>query len=75
MSRRVSKQVSSIGTLIERQVDKQVSEREEFETVKREDRAILTPAGDVQYVVNLLTKVTVSIRLKEEIVRTVPRLA
>lgn len=55
----VSGKVSNMSTLEAPPVDKKVSKEEEFETLKREERALLTPVGDVQHDSNLSTKVTV----------------
>lgn len=55
----MSSEASSISAPSDQQVDKQTLEEEQLETLKREDKAILTPVGEVQYDVNLSTKVTV----------------
>lgn len=44
---------------MESQADKQATKGEQFETLKREDKALLTPSGNVQYKVNPSTYVTV----------------
>lgn len=58
-SRKRSIDVSSTRTLHDQYVEKQDPEGEKFETLKREDKVILTLFGDVQYNVNLSTKVHV----------------
>lgn len=57
LSRKFSSEVSRINTLYDQQVDSQAPEVEESETLKREEKAKLTPIGDVQYH-NDLSKVT-----------------
>lgn len=59
MSRNVCSEVSSIRALYKKQVDKLVPEREEFETLSRDDKGIFTPNGGEQYLIDLLTKATV----------------
>lgn len=58
MSRKVCSEVSSISTLIDRQVDRQAPDGETFETLTREDTKLLPPNVDVEYDVSLSTKVT-----------------
>lgn len=53
MSRTVSSKMSRISTLNNQQVDKQSFEGGKCETLKTEDKAILTPVGDVQYHIHL----------------------
>lgn len=45
--RKVSGEVGIIGTLNDHEVDDQTREGEESETVNREDKAQMTPFGDV----------------------------
>lgn len=51
--------MSSISTLNDEQVDKQSHKAKEAETLNREEKAILTLIGDVQYDIDLSEKVTV----------------
>lgn len=51
-------EVSSISSFNDQQVNKQSRKREEFETASNDEKAILTPNGDVQYDVHLPTKLT-----------------
>lgn len=51
--------MSSISARSIQQVDKQASEEEEVETDDKEDKAIMTPDGDVQYHGDLPINVTV----------------
>lgn len=53
MSHKVLNVVSSISTLSDQYMDKQALEKEQFQTLKRQDIVLLTPAGDVQDHVNL----------------------
>lgn len=59
MLSKVSIQASSISTVDDQQVDKQVSDCGELETLNQVDKAILTINGDLQYHVDHSTKVTV----------------
>lgn len=59
MPRKVSSRVSSVYIRSDQQVDDKVLKREEFKTLKRGDKAILTPNGDLRYHIDLSTKVTV----------------
>lgn len=59
MSGKVSNEVSSIRTLNEQQVNKHAPEGEEVNSLMREDEETMTSVGDIQYDVNLPTKVTV----------------
>lgn len=49
MSDKASSEVSIISILDEHEVDKQAPNEEKSETLKREDKAILTRNGDLQY--------------------------
>lgn len=58
-SPKVSTGVSVIRTFNDQPKDKQDPKGKEFETLKKEDNAILKPVGDVAYDVNLPKNVTV----------------
>lgn len=48
--------MSTISNLSDQHVDQQASGEKEFVTQNREDSAIFTPVGDVQYDVTVSTK-------------------
>lgn len=64
-----------MNTHINQQVDRPAPEGEKSKTPNREDKAILTPVGDVQYGVNISIKLLYKIRLHEDTSTTVPRFA
>lgn len=61
--------MSSISTLSGQQVDKQGTEGEACENLNKEDKALLTLNGDVQYDENLSMKVTVQHQTPGEYMR------
>lgn len=72
-SRKVHEKRAGESTLHDQQVDKQAFYGEQFETLKEEDKAILTLIGDVQHHICLLTENTAQGKNLKKNVRTVPR--
>lgn len=74
MSREVTGEASSISTLDDQKVNEQDPKGEKFKTLKREDKAKLTPIGDVEYHVDLQQKLTHKTKLHMKKLRMVTRL-
>lgn len=65
MSHKLSRAVSSISTLIDRHVDKQAPNGEDYMSLNREDKAVFTHIRNEQYHVHLSKRDTVQAKIPQ----------